>query len=218
MNETHSRAIVYLLAAILCVMLFGASAFMSGMAWGAAIAAAIGLAFAALWGVARLLRHIRQEMVSERDAGRAWRYLPIFWLGLAPNFLVIACAGFIWLEKGGRFRDALVAVPYWWVPVSIMGLGMVIALAESAGDWLPAIPGRFAAFFRSWFLLFCAPVFGPIGRWREIRSARARGERVNSLGAGLSVIATFFAACLLWFGGVLLPAVLIAVLVFEGLR
>lgn len=218
MNETHSRAIVYLLAAILCVMLFGASAFMTGLAWGGAIAAAIGLAFAAIFGAVRLVRSLRHETLMARDAGEPWMVLPILWIGIAGNFVVMAWALLVWLDQGGYFREAIDQVPYWWVPLSIMAASALIGLAEGASTWGPKLPGRMASFFRSWFLLFCAPVFGPIGRWREIRSAKARGERVNPLGAGLSVIVTFLAACLLWFGGVLLPAVLVAVIVFEGFR
>ncbi len=62
MNEAHSRAIVFLLAAILCVLLFGASAVLSGLAWLAVIGAVLAV-LALLFFVARRLWPAAAELV-----------------------------------------------------------------------------------------------------------------------------------------------------------
>lgn len=58
MNEEHSRAIVFLLAAILCVMLFGASSVLTGFGWLAGIGAVLGVIFLVIAGVAKFFGSI----------------------------------------------------------------------------------------------------------------------------------------------------------------
>jgi hypothetical protein len=215
MNEAHSRAIVYLLAAILCVMLFGASAFLSGVAWGAGIAAVVAAVFLAIVGAAKLFISLRSDVEVARSERRPWLYLPVLWFAILGNFAVFAAAALQWVRGGIDFRAALDQVPYWWLPVSLMLVGALILICESAPNWLPRLPGQISAFLQGWLHLITAPVFGPVGRWRAIREARARGERIGRVSAGASVAATFFVGTLLWFPAVLLPLVLLAVVVHE---
>lgn len=64
MNEAHSRAIVFLLAAILYVLLFGAGAALTGLAWVAGIVAAV--------AVLAVLVYVARRVSSSLAAGAQW--------------------------------------------------------------------------------------------------------------------------------------------------
>ena len=63
MKEQHSRAVIFLLAAILCVMLFGASSVLTGFGWLATIGAILGVVFLIVAGMAKFFGSLRDEVV-----------------------------------------------------------------------------------------------------------------------------------------------------------
>lgn len=206
---------MFLLAAILCAMLFGASAFLSGLAWVAGVGAVLCVAVA---GTVTVFTSFRDEFETARVEGKPWLGLLVLGAGAICNFIVLCLAALLWMGGGMRFGDALNAIPYWRVPVLVLVAGMAISAIESAHDWVPEVPRGAAAFLRGWLKLLGAPVFGPIGRWQSIREARTRGERIGAFSAGASLVGTFAVSVLLWLPTVIVPLVLISVLLIEGSR
>lgn len=217
MNETHCRAIIFLLAAILSVMLFGASAFLTGLAWLAGIGAVLGIVFLVIAGVAKFLGSIREEVVAARAERKPWIWLLVAWPGIVGGFVICGLAAVRWMGGGIRYGDAISTVPYSWVPVTLILAGMAVAAIESAHEWLPKVPGRVAALLRGWLMLLGAPVLAPFGRWQSIREQRARGEVVGVVSAGLSILGTFLASLLVWIAAVSVPLTLVLIIA-QSLR
>ncbi len=198
MSDLNGKAIVFLLAAILCVMLFGASAVLSGFGWMLGIGIVLGVVFLIIAGIAKFIGSIRDEVVVAKSKGEPWLALFVAWPAMIGIFIVGGLAALRWWEGGIRFKDALGEVPYYWVPVTLLFASMGVALIESAQSWLPQVPGKVAALVRGWLMLVGAPVLAPLGRLRSIREARARGERIGSFATSASVLGSFLvgaAAC-----------------------
>jgi hypothetical protein len=105
MNETHGRAIVFLLAFILCVMLFGTSAALTASGWlvgtGAALAAVYFPVMGLVRGLNGFLGTIRDEIVEAREEQRPWR----LWLRIP---VIPPDLTGLWAVAG--------TVRYWWIP------------------------------------------------------------------------------------------------------
>ena len=63
MSEADNKAIVFLLAAILCVMLFGASAVLTGFVW----VAVIGVVLLVIFGVAAVIPNVLAYLAGSRS-------------------------------------------------------------------------------------------------------------------------------------------------------
>jgi hypothetical protein len=131
--------IAFLLLLILCVLLFGAGAVLSGLGWLAVISIGLLVVLLAVLGSAAFIRSMHNEIATERSKQRPWLYLVIGLPAVIGNFGVFA---FTWLQ--GSKIDA---VPYYWVPVTLIFASMLVLGLESANSWLPKIPGFIAGFF-----------------------------------------------------------------------
>lgn len=201
MNESHSSAIVLLLAAILCVMLFGAGAVLSGL-WWIAIAGAI---LVAVFLVIALVAHLYGSVTEARSEGRAWLYLLVGIPALIANFAAFCVAYLEAWSDGSSAGNALDDVPYAWIAPILLIASMVVAAIETAPGWLPKVPRKISALLHLWFALLVGPYMGPMGRWRAIRKRRAQGERVGAFSAGLSIVGVFTLSICLWLIAVYLP-------------
>jgi len=215
MKEAHSRAIVFLLAAILCVMLFGPGAVLTALGWGVAIGLVIGAFCLVAWGCFALFAGLVSEIANNREQGKPWLWLPVFWIGLIGDFIVIGIAAIYWLEGGYRFKEAISLVPYWWVPVAFMAGGGIIIAIETSAKWVPEVPGKILGFFKAWLMLLIGPVAAPVGRWKTIRHQRSTGEHIGLVSAGLSISGTFLVSVLLWFVSTLIPLSLGVAIISE---
>ncbi|ANY78232.1 hypothetical protein BB934_08295 [Microvirga ossetica] len=79
MNNDNSGAIVFLLAAILCVLLFGSGAVLSGLGWGVGIVGVLAIGFFILAGIARFFGAMRDEMAASRARREPWLWLFVVW-------------------------------------------------------------------------------------------------------------------------------------------
>jgi hypothetical protein len=218
MNERHSTAIIVLLSAIFCVLLFGATAFLSGMTWVLGIGAAIvSIAFVLLL-LKKILKFTLEGIFDVRANGQPWIWLIFVFPAIVCNFLVFAIAFAECYTGCNKFGATLLAVPFYWVPQALFATGFLVLAIETAHTWWPKIPTLFFAAMRNWILLSCAPLLGPFGRWRSIRASRAEGKKISSLSALLSVGGTFFVSILLWLPGVGIPLLLVSAIIKAGLR
>jgi hypothetical protein len=236
MNETQGERIVFLLAAILCVMLFEAGAVLTGLGWVAGVGAVLAVIFLIVAGISWCFVSLLDAVAAARTQRQPWLWMLVFLSGFIGDLIVLGFAGLRWMGGGISYKDALRTTPYWWVPVSIMFAAMAVAAIESAHEWLPklhewvlkvpgriaaflrALPGRIAALLRGWLMILGGPVLGPVRRWQAIRERRARGERVGAISAGLSLLAIFAESVLLWLGFVLIPVVIVTVVVAASFR
>jgi len=212
MNESHSRAIVFLLAAILCVMLFGAGAVLSGFGWMAGIGLVLGIVFVGVAVIAKFIGSFRDEVVAAKSKREPWLWLFVVWPAIIGNFIVCGIAALRWWGGNISFKDALGEVPYFWVPVALLFGAMGVSAIESAPTWLPEVPSKVKAGVRGWLMLVGAPVLAPMGRLRSIREARGRGERIGLVSTGLSVAGSFMVSMVVFFLAVLFPFVLVVVI------
>lgn len=228
MNNDNSGAIVFLLAAILCVLLFGSSAVLTGLGWVAGIGAVLAVIFLVIAGIACLFRSLRDEVASARVERKPWLWLFVAWPATIGNVAVVALAVLYWLAGDVRFKDALDEIPYFWVPVTALFASMIVAAIESAHEWAPKVPGYIAStartvpgktisFIQGWLSLLVGPVLGPVGRWQTIREQRARGEHVGLVSAALSLFGAFLVGVLLW-PLVLFPVGIVAIFIAEVSR
>ncbi|MET4514321.1 hypothetical protein [Bradyrhizobium sp. I1.7.5] len=187
--------IAFLLFLILCVLLFGAGAVLSGLGWLAVISIALLLVLLAVLGSVAFLRSIHHGIATERSEQRPWLYLVIGTPAVIGNFGVFALS---WLQGGN-----VDAVPYWWVPVAIMFASMVVLALETANSWLRKVPGFIKGFFVGWAKFLVLPVLGPIGHWKSIRTPNLAGNQTGVLVASVSTLWTFIVAVFLWWFAVL---------------
>jgi hypothetical protein len=212
MNESHSRAIVFLLAAILCVMLFGAGSVLSGFGWMAGIGVVLSVLLLILVAFAKLidagfdfLWSIRDEVVSARSNKKPWLWLLIALPAIIGLPVVLGLTTLLWLGGEVRFKAAYEQVPYNWVPLTFLFASFVVGAIENWRDWLHEVPSvvavvprKLVELVRCWLMLVCAPFLAPLGRWRSIREAQARGERIGSFTTAASIFGSFLvgtAAC-----------------------
>lgn len=155
LTESTGRTIVFLLAGILAVLLFGKEALLS------AIPAALGLiaAFAVLWviwvicsGVAgSLFEEYRTEVESAGSIG-VWRYwLVVAYAGFVGHIAVMICAGTLAILRWST-KNVISDIPYFWVPlvVAFSSYGMFLLgkrirsrrKVEIATDDGPRTPAR----------------------------------------------------------------------------
>jgi hypothetical protein len=205
MNNDNSGAIVFLLAAILCVMLFGSAAVLSGMGTLMTIGAVLSVGFFIIWGTVRLFKAMRAGLATARAERQPWLYFFVLWPGIIGNVVVFCIAALTWMDGGIRFMKAVETVPYWWVPAAMMFGSLVVGLMERAREWVPQVPGAIVTLFKGWLWLAVAPIASPVGRWREINQDRARGEQIGTVSVALSLVGAFLAGLILWPLGTLLP-------------
>lgn len=125
--------IAFLLFLILCVLLFGAGAVLSGLGWLALISVGLLVVLLAVLGSAAFIRSMHDEIATQRREKRPWLFLIIGLPAMIGNFGVFA---FCWLQ-GSKIDE----VPYFWVPVVIVFASMLVLALESANSWLPKVPG-----------------------------------------------------------------------------
>ncbi|MGJ4963778.1 hypothetical protein ACQR10_02785 [Bradyrhizobium sp. HKCCYLRH2060] len=196
-----------LLFLILCVLLFGAGAVLAGLSWLAAIFACL-LAVVLIVAVGgRIFRSAHEEVSTARRNNQPWLYLIVGIPAVVANLVVVLLA---W-GRGIKLEQ----LPYYWVPVAMMLIAALTLAAETAGTWVPKMPGALAGIFGGWGKLLIAPVFAPLGNWR---STRALGpERLGFIAAIASTLWTFVVAIVLWWLAVL-PILFASVLVYEAIR
>jgi hypothetical protein len=201
--------IAFLLFLILCVLLFGAGAVLSGLGWLAVISVGLLVVLLAVLGSAAFIRGMHDEIATQRSQQRPWLYLIVGIPAVIGNFGVVALS---WLQ-GGKID----AIPYWWVPVTILFASILVLALESANSWLPKVPGFITGFFVSWAKFLVLPVLGPIGHWKSIRKPNPTGDRTGLLVASASTLWTFIVAVFLWWFAVL-PLILVVAFAYETVR
>jgi hypothetical protein len=201
--------IAFLLFLILCVLLFGAAAVLSGLGWLALISVGLLVVLLVVLGSAKLIRSMHDEIATQRSEQRPWLYLVIGMPAMIGNIGVFA---FSWLQ-GGKID----AVPYWWVPVTIMFASMLLLALESTNSWLPKVPGFITGFFVGWVKFLVLPVLGPIGHWKSIRKPNPAGDRTGVVVASVSTFWTFIVAVFLWWLAVL-PLIFAVVFAYDAVR
>jgi hypothetical protein len=144
MNNDNSGAIVFLLAAILCVLLFGSGAVLSGVGTVMTIGAVLTVGGLVVVGIARLFKSMRKEISTAQAEDKPWLYLFLLWAGGISNVVVFGLATLTWMDGNIRFGEALETIPYWWVPVGMLLVSLVVWLLECAHEWLPKLPGALA--------------------------------------------------------------------------
>jgi len=201
--------IAFLLFLILCVLLFGAGAVLSGLGWLAVISAGSLVVLLAVLGSAKLIRSMHDEIVTQRSEQRPWLYLVIGAPAVIGNFGVFALS---WIQGGN-----IDAVSYWWVPVNIMIASMLVLALESANSWLPKVPVVVMGFCVGWAKFLVLPVLAPIGHWKLIRKPNPAGDRTGVLIASVSTLWTFVVAVFLWWLAVL-PLIFVVGLTYNAVR
>lgn len=215
MDVTHSRAIIFLLTAILSVMLFGASGVLSVFMWGGAALAFLFFLVLAGRGIANIIGSVRQEIEAAKVEGRPWRWLLVAYPAIAGNIVVVGLAAFNWIGQSVRFRDALGEVPYYWVPVGGLFISMIVAAIESARDWVPNMPLRLKDFLRGWLSLIVSPLFAPIGRWRKICEMKEAGHNINVIYAMVSIIYVLLISIFIWIIVAIVPAIFLSIAIYS---
>jgi hypothetical protein len=201
--------IAFLLFLILCVFLFGAGAVLSGLGWLAFISVGLLVVLLVVLGSAAFIRSMHDEIATQRREQRPWLFLIIGLPAVIGNFGVFA---FSWLQGG-----EIDAVPYWWVPVTIMFASMLVLALESANSWFPKVPGFVLGFCVAWAKFLVLPVLGPIGHWKSIRTPNPVGDRTGVIVASVSTLWTFIVAVFLWWIAVL-PLILVVAFAYDAVR
>jgi hypothetical protein len=217
MNNDNSGAIVFLLAAILCVLLFGSGAVLSGVGTVMTIGAVLTVGGLVVVGIARLFKSMRKEISTAQAEDKPWLYLFLLWAGGISNVVVFGLATLTWMDGNIRFGEALETIPYWWVPVGMLLVSLVVWLLECAHEWLPKLPGALAKMLKGWLWLAVAPIASPVGRWREIREDQARGDQISIVSAGFSLLGAVAAGLVLW-PLTLLPVAIVMAIIEETTR
>jgi hypothetical protein len=199
----------FLLFLILCVLLFGAGAVLTGLGWLALISIGLLVVLLAVLGSVKFIRSMHDEIATQRSEQRPWLYLIIGMPAVIGNFGVFA---FSWLQ-GGKID----AVPYWWVPATILFASMLVLAIESANSWLPKVPEFITGFFVGWAKFLVSPVLAPIGHWKSIRKPNPAGDRTGMLVASVSTLWTFIVAVFLWWLAVL-PLIFVVALTYDAVR
>jgi hypothetical protein len=188
---SHSRAIVFLLAAILIVLVFGAHYFLLGLAWVAGICAIVGIMFLVIAGFSRIISSLRAEVATAKADGGPWLCIPVGYLAVIGIFIVGGVAAFDWMSQPITYKDALTQVPLWWVPVALMVGGVVVLLIESAHEWLPKVPEFAAKILRGWIMWLVSPIAGPMGHLQRLRETKSKGETTGIFSDTLNLLWTF---------------------------
>jgi len=201
--------IAFLLFLILCVLLFGAGAVLSGLGWLALISVGLLVVLLAVLGSAAFIRNMHDEIATQRSEQRPWLYLILGVPAVIGNFGVFAVS---WLQ-GSKFEE----IPYYWVPVTIMFASMLVLALESANSWLPKVPGFITEFFVGWAKFLVLPVLAPIGHWKSIRKPNPAGDRAGVFVASASTLWTFIVAVFLWWLAVL-PLIFVVAFTYDAVR
>jgi hypothetical protein len=218
MKVSHSRAIVFLLAAILSVLVFGANYFLIGVAWVAGIGAVIGIFLLVIAGISRIVRSLRAEIAAAKASGGPWVWIPVGYLAVIGNFTVGGVAAFDWMSRPITYKDALTQVPLWWVPVALMVCVVVVLLIESADEWLPKVPEFAAKILRGWIMWLVSPIAGPMGHLQRLRELKSKGKTNGIFSDTIALLWTFILGlCFSLFAitiGMLFVAILINFILF----
>jgi hypothetical protein len=201
--------IAFLLFLILCVLLFGAGAVLSGLGWLALISVGLLIVLLAVLGTSAFIRSMHDEIDTQRREQRPWLFLIIGVPAVIANVGVFA---FSWLQ-GGKID----AVPYWWAPVTVMFASMLVLALESANSWLPNVPGFVTGFCVGWAKFLVAPVLAPIGHWKSIRKPNIAGDRTGVFAASAFTLWTFIVAVFIWWLAVL-PLIFVVGLTYNAVR
>lgn len=201
--------IAFLLFLILCVLLFGAGAVLTGLGWLAVISVGLLVVMLAVLCAVAFLRSVHDGIAMERSEQRPWLYLVIGIPAVIGNFGIVALS---WLQGGN-----IDAVPYSWVPITIIFASILVLALETANHWLPKVPGFIAVFFVGWAKFLVLPILGPIGHWKLARTPSAAGDQSGVLAASLSTFWTFIVAVFLWWFAVL-PIVVLAAFAYGAVR
>lgn len=200
--------IAFLLFLILCVLLFGAGAVLSGLGWLALISVVLLVVVLVVLGSAALIRGMHDGIATERSEQRPWLYLII------GTPAIIGLFGIALVE---RLQGSKIGEPYSWVSVALLIAAILVLALESANTWLPKVPGFVAGFCVGWAKLLVAPVLAPIGHWKSIRNPNLAGDRTGALVASVSTLWTFIVAVFLWLIAVL-PLIVVVAFIRDAFR
>src|SRR5262245_37343928 len=84
------RMVAFLLFLILCVLLFGAGAVLSGLGWLALISVVLLVIVLVVVGSATLIRGMHDEIATQRREQRPWLFLIVGLPAVIANFGVVA--------------------------------------------------------------------------------------------------------------------------------
>jgi hypothetical protein len=126
-----------------------------GLGWLALISVGLLVVLLVVLGSAAFIRSVRDEIATQRRAQRPWLFIIIGLPAVIENFGVFAVS---WLQ-GGKID----AVPYWWVPITIVFASILVLALESANSRLPKVPGFVTGFCVGWAKCLVAPVLTPSG-------------------------------------------------------
>jgi hypothetical protein len=135
MDRDHSRIIILLLGGVLFVLVFGREAALFGLNYFIWAALAVGVVALIVWAFVAVPRYLRREAIDyreevrrDRQEGRPWLYTFIAWPGAIGNFIVFGAAAYSRFEGSCRSLkgDCLENIPYWWVPVAVLLVGVLV--------------------------------------------------------------------------------------------
>lgn len=194
MSGNSNCIIIGLLAAILLVLMMGQQAFLTALGWLGGCLFVIVVILVAIrgmvWAVKATVggfRNFINGIAEDKANGRPWMWQILMLSGVIGICFAGITALTIWMLDARSFSDAVYAVPYVWVPISLLLLSHLMKAVESAPEWLPGVPRM----LKAWLMLVAAPVVGPMARWRSIREARAKGQVISSVSASLSILGSF---------------------------
>lgn len=214
MTEGQSRTIIWLLAGILLVLLFGASQVTSAAQTALWVTIPLAAVALVIWGVVALVKNYLVEIDGERKNGGPWRAIAVAGLAIPLNLVGVALAGLEFLSDGTPFGVALLRSPWTQSALAIMALAAVVLAFERWNLIWPAIE-RAA---NGWLLILIGPIAAPAGVWRRMQEERERGNQIAH-GAVLGRIAsTFVRACALWLAAVAFPLMVVFILAMEASR
>lgn len=208
--ENVLKTIAVILALILAVMLFGADTVKGGIGLVGAIAACLLVITCAFKIVGAGVDFVRKEVAENKRQGAPWRALYLIYPAIIANILVgaLAVVNADW-SQSGAFRTSLEAIPYWWLPITLMFVGWFLEWLENAPNWLPKIPGAIIDFLNRWAFTFVAPVTYPRKRWTEIETQGLPGQPVGKLRATGSLLWSFLSGCVQFIVGGTLMGIIV---------
>ena len=164
MDREHSRIIVWLLAGILAVLLFGAAAVRDGLQ----VAFWVGLALLVVFLTWKLVSGVwiaaSSEIAAAKEQGEPWLWA-VF---LIPAGFWIAGMVTTAYVTGNRTKFPY-GYDYWEVPVFLAAAGLALLLGGVLRRSYKQIPGLLWRFYLGWLAMIAAPWLMARRTWSEYR-------------------------------------------------